>query len=269
MSIVADQAVAHATVEDTASRAQHLRVQEPTPTAEFQPKSISVIFPAYNEEANIEQSVLMARTVMSKFFAPEMIEIIVVNDGSADRTADVLNQLAEESSDLRVIHHARNRGYGAALRSGLYEARHDLVFFSDADLQFDLSEIRHFLKHIKDFDIVAGYRINRADDPIRLINAWGWNKLVWATLGLPIKDIDCAFKLFRRQIFEEIQLTSVGAMVNTELLALAVKRGMKIKELPVSHYPRSAGEQTGANLKVVAKAFRELFSMYRRLKSAD
>lgn len=269
MSIVAEQSIAVTDTDDLTYSVEPRRLETPYVSPEYRPTSISVIFPAYNEEANIAQSVNMAREVMGKFFAPDRVEIIVVNDGSRDRTAEVLEEIEREASDVRVIHHTRNRGYGAALRSGLYEARHDLAFFSDADLQFDLAEIRHFLKHIKDFDIVAGYRINRADAPIRLLNAWGWNKLVSTTLGLSIRDIDCAFKLFRREIFDEIQLTSVGAMVNTELLALATRRGLRIKELPVSHFPRAAGEQSGANVKVVAKAFRELFSMYRRLKQAE
>jgi len=260
--------------QTTPPHPQHLHAQPQHPHAVltpsvFEPKSISVIFPAFNEEENIAESVEMARRAMSKFFDADKIEIIVVNDGSSDGTRAILDDLAARYSDVRVVHHNRNRGYGAALRSGLYAARNDLAFFSDADLQFDLEEIRHFMKHVKDYDIVAGYRINRADPPIRRLNAWGWNMLVRATLGLRVKDIDCAFKLFRREIFNHIQLTSVGAMVNTELLALAYQRGLRVKEVPVSHYPRSAGEQTGANLQVIAKAFRELISMYRRLKDAE
>lgn len=228
------------------------------------PRSISVIFPAYNEEANIEKSVMMARESMGQFF--EKVEIIVVNDGSADRTREILDHLASNSTDVRPIHFEKNCGYGAALRTGLYAAQNDLVFFSDSDLQFDLAEIKHLLKWIDQYEIVAGYREHRADPFMRRFNAWGWRSLVRLTLGLYVRDIDCAFKLFRREVFEKVKLASVGAMINTELLTRAQQEGMRIKEVPVSHFPRSAGKQTGANLKVIIKAFRELFEMRARLR---
>lgn len=228
------------------------------------PTSISVIFPAYNEEANIEKSVLMAREAMSPFF--DRLEIIVVNDGSADRTREILDRLVADSSDVRAIHFEKNRGYGSALRTGLYAARNDLVFFSDSDLQFDLDEIKHLLEWIDQYEIVAGYREHRADPFMRRFNAWGWRSLVRLTLGLKVRDIDCAFKLFRREVFDKVKLASVGAMINTELLTRAQQEGMRIKEVPVKHFPRSAGKQTGANLKVIAKAFRELFEMRSRLR---
>jgi glycosyltransferase involved in cell wall biosynthesis len=223
-----------------------------------------VVFPAFNEEANIEKAVATARSALSGWFAD--IEIIVVDDGSADRTREVLDRLAADYNDVVAIHHARNRGYGAALRSGLYAARKDLVFFSDSDLQFDLEEIRHLIEWIRDYEIVAGYRVNRADPWIRRFNAWAWNRLVRVVLGLKVRDIDCAFKLFRREVFERIHISAVGAMINTEILVLAKRMRMRIKEVPVSHYPRAAGTQTGANPKVIVKAFRELFAMYFRLR---
>lgn len=232
--------------------------------AKFKPSSISVIFPAFNEEENIEKSVDAAREAMSKFF--DKIEIIVVDDGSTDKTRDLLDGMRDRHDDVVPIHHAKNRGYGAALRTGLYAAQNDLVFFSDADLQFDLEEIRHLLEWIEDYEIVAGYRAKRADPINRRFNAWGWNMLVRLLLGVKVRDIDCAFKLFRKDIFQKIQLTSVGAMINTELLAMAAQHGMRVKEVPVSHYPRVAGQQTGSNLRVILKAFRELIAMYRRLR---
>lgn len=228
------------------------------------PRSISVIFPAYNEEANIEKSVAVAREAMGKFF--DVVEVIVVNDGSSDRTGELIDRMAAESPEVRPIHHARNGGYGAALRTGLYAAKNDLVFFSDSDLQFDLEEIRHLLEWIDKYEIVAGYRANRADPFLRRFNAWGWNMLVRMALGLKVRDIDCAFKLFRREVFEKVKLASVGAMINTELLTRAQQEGMRIKEVPVSHYPRVAGTQTGANLRVIVKAFRELLVMRQRLR---
>jgi len=245
---------------------QTVEIREAAPSGQHKPESISIIFPAFNEEDNIESAIAAARKAMLKFFAPDKIEIIPVDDGSTDNTRKILDRLAASCPDVRPIHHAKNKGYGAALRTGLYAARNELVFFSDSDLQFDLEEIEYLLDHIDEYEIVAGYRGKRADAAQRRLNAWGWNMLVRSLLGVKVRDIDCAFKLFRREVFDTIKLTSVGAMVNTELLALATQQKMRIKEVRVSHYPRTAGTQTGANLKVIAKAFRELFAMYGRLK---
>jgi len=228
------------------------------------PQSISIIFPAFNEEDNIQMAVEHGRKAMSKFFTD--IEIIVVNDGSSDKTAEIVNALAAESGDVVPVHHEVNRGYGAALRSGIYKASKELIFFTDSDLQFDLEEIRHLQEWIHKYEIVAGYRARRADPAHRRFNAWGWNVLVRLILGLKIKDIDCAFKLFRREVFQNIRLETVGAMINTEILTLAQRNEMRIKEVPVSHYPRQAGEQTGANFRVILKALRELFVMREKLK---
>jgi glycosyltransferase involved in cell wall biosynthesis len=233
-------------------------------TAGAMRRSISIVFPAFNEEDNISKAVEHGRKAMSKFFTE--IEIIVVNDGSSDATGAIIDQLAAESDDVVAVHHEVNRGYGAALRSGIYQASKELIFFTDSDLQFDLEEIRHLEEWIHDYDIVAGYRARRADPVHRRFNAWGWNVLVRLILGLKIKDIDCAFKLFRREVFANIRLETVGAMINTEILTLAQRNAMKIKEVPVSHYPRMAGEQTGANVKVILKALRELFVMREKLK---
>jgi len=227
-------------------------------------QSISIIFPAFNEEENIRKAVEHGRKAMSKFFAD--IEIIVVNDGSSDATAAIVDEMAAENSDVVLVHHEVNRGYGAALRSGIYKASKELIFFTDSDLQFDLEEIQHLQEWVHKYDIVAGYRARRADPAHRRFNAWGWNVLVRLVLGLKIKDIDCAFKLFRREVFQNIRLETVGAMINTEILTLAQRNNMKIKEVPVSHYPRLAGEQTGANFKVILKALRELFLMREKLK---
>jgi len=222
-------------------------------------KSLSVIFPAFNEEGNIEFMVEDAYEIISKF-AP-VFEIILVNDGSKDRTPDICDQLAKEFPNVRVVHHARNRGYGAALRSGIEQARYDLIFFSDSDRQFDLREVGMFLQQANAYDIVAGYRARRNDPPHRLLFAFGWNILVRLVLGIRIRDIDCAFKVFNRHVFESIQIQSVGAMVNTEIFAQASRFGMTVKELPVRHFPRRHGKATGSAVAVIIKAFRELIRM--------
>ena len=138
-------------------------------------------------------------------------------------------------------------------------ARHDWIFFSDSDGQFDFAEISRLLAHADNHDIVAGYRAERNDPFYRALNAAGWNFLVRLSLGVKVRDIDCAFKLFRRQVFERVQIRSVGAMVNTEILSQAFRFGMRIKEVAVTHHPRKHGQPSGARLRVIVKAFRELF----------
>jgi glycosyltransferase involved in cell wall biosynthesis len=226
-------------------------------------KSLSVVFPAFNEEANIRGVVEDAHRTVPKL-AP-IFEIIVVNDGSKDRTGEICDRLVEELSNVRVVHHPRNRGYGAALKSGIMLARYDLIFFTDADGQFDLTEVAALVEQADAYDIVAGYRARRQDPPHRLLFAWGWNVLVRVVLGIRIRDIDCAFKVFHRDVFDRIQIQSVGAMVNTEIFAQASKFGMTVKEVRVNHFPRRHGKSTGGNIAVIRKAFRELIRMRRIL----
>lgn len=226
--------------------------------------SISLVLPAFNEALNIEKAVSETLRILPKY--AKKFEIIVVNDGSADQTGEIIDRLAKIDARIIPIHHPRNRGYGAAIGSGFKNAAMDYVFFTDSDLQFNLEEICELTRWIGEFDIVVGYRANRADQWHRKLNAWAWNQLVRFLLGVKARDIDCAFKLFRRKVFDTIALNSNGAMVNTELLALAAKHGFTMKEVPVSHFPRKLGQQTGANLRVIMKAFRELFKMHGDLK---
>jgi glycosyltransferase involved in cell wall biosynthesis len=229
--------------------------------------TLSLIFPAYNEQENIRETVEAARRAL-----PALVhtwEIILVNDGSRDDTGRICDELAAQHPDVHVIHHPANQGYGAALKSGVVATKYDLIFFSDSDGQFDLGELVRLLEWVDRYDIVAGYRAERSDPFYRLVNAWGWKILVRLLLGLHIRDIDCAFKVFRREVFESIQIRSVGAMVNTEILAQAMRLGMRIKEVKVSHFPRLYGRQTGAKLRVILKAFRELFRLWRKLRTVS
>jgi glycosyltransferase involved in cell wall biosynthesis len=225
-------------------------------------KSLSVVFPAFNEEANIRVVVEDAYRTLPTL-AP-IFEIIVVNDGSKDRTGEICDRLVEEFSNVRVVHHPRNRGYGAALKSGITLARYDIIFFTDADGQFDLKEVAALLEQTDAYDIVAGYRARRQDPPHRLLFAWGWNILVRLALGIRIRDIDCAFKAFNRHVFDRVQIHSVGAMVNTEIFAQVFRFGMTVKEVRVSHFPRRHGKPTGGNPAVIIKAFRELIKIRRK-----
>ena len=225
---------------------------------------ISAFFPAHNEEANVESLTRKLVKVLSENC--EDFEVIIVNDGSKDKTKEIAERLAAEDKRVRVINHEVNRGYGGAVKSGLYAAKLDWVFFTDGDNQFDVSEIPVLIKMTDKYDFVAGYRMKRQDPPHRLLNAFMWGTLVKLLLGFRVKDVDCAFKLFKREIVERTQPEAEGALISTELLAKATKLGYKIGEVGVHHYPRTAGTQTGAKLKVILRAFKELFKFYGKMK---
>jgi len=220
---------------------------------------ISIFFPCYNEEDNVERVVQEALAVAPKI--SDDFEIIIVNDGSRDRTGEIADRLAGEHPEVRVVHHAKNKGYGAALQSGFKSATKELVFYTDGDGQFKIEEITKLLPLIEKYDIVSGCRVNRRDPFIRKLNAFLWGTLVNMLFKLKVSDVDSAFKLYRRKIFDEITLESQGALIDTEILAKAKARGYTITEVGVNHYPRLAGEQTGAKLSVIIKAFRELFKL--------
>lgn len=227
-------------------------------------QSLSIFFPAYNEQANITESCEKALILASQI--SNDYEVIIVNDGSTDNTGKIINQLARKYKHFRAIHHKKNQGYGGAVWSGITHSTKDLIFFTDVDLQFNINELKKFVPYIKQYDAIIGYRNPRRDPFMRLVNAWGWKVLINLLFGLKVKDIDCAFKLFRHEIFDEIFVHSRGAMISTELLVRMKRAGMKIKELPVKHYPRKAGSSTGAKPEVIIRAFKELMKVYKQLK---
>jgi glycosyltransferase involved in cell wall biosynthesis len=230
------------------------------------PISISAVLPAYNEEAIIERTVRHVADVLRGLASD--FEVIVTNDGSRDATGTVLADLQarEPELQLRVVTHERNRGYGAALASGFDAARKDLVFLTDGDKQFDVGELKAFA-HEMDArtDMLIGWRKNRADPPMRKLNALGWKLLVNTLFGYTARDVDCAFKLFRRQVWESLTVYARGATFSAEFLIKARRLGFRVRELPVSHFPRTAGSPTGARIDVIVRAFVELFRLWRNL----
>ncbi len=227
--------------------------------------SISVFFPCYNEEANVERVVRDAVGLLESMGAD--YEVIVVDDGSADATGEIAEKLAGENKRVKVVHHKPNRGYGAALQSGFKAATKELVFYTDGDGQFDIREMPPLVDLMQDYDIVSCYRLDRRDSVIRKLNAWCWGRLVCFLFEMKIRDIDCAFKLYKRRIFDDITMSSTGALIDTEILARAKARGYRIVQRGVHHYPRTAGVQTGAKPAVILRAFRELFRLYRQIRN--
>ncbi len=227
--------------------------------------SLSVFFPCYNEEGNVER-VTRGAVETVKALANDF-EIIIVNDGSSDRTGEIADRLAEEIPQVRAAHNNPNLGYGGAVARGLTEARMEWIFFTDGDGQFDIGEVPKLIALLDRCDFAVGYRIKRADPFIRSVNAWCWGTLVRALFGIRVRDIDCAFKLLPKSLIDAVTLQSEGALISTELLAKAHNRGLRIAEVGVNHYPRTVGTQTGASPFVILKAFKELFRLRSRIRN--
>lgn len=227
--------------------------------------SISVFFPCYNEQENVERVAKSAVELLESLKLD--YEIIIVNDGSKDNTGKIADKLASENPRIKVVHHSPNKGYGAALQSGFKAAAKEYVFYTDGDGQFDIKELPLLFKYVPEYDIVTGFRIKRQDNFMRKLNAFCWTTMVNILFGMKIRDMDCAFKLYKRKIFDEITLKSTGALINTEIFARFNNKGYKVYQLGVGHYPRTAGTQTGANIKVILRAFKELFALYKQIKN--
>jgi glycosyltransferase involved in cell wall biosynthesis len=229
--------------------------------------SITVFFPCYNEQDNVTRVAEQAIAVLERLGAD--YEVIIVNDGSTDRTGPLADEMAARRERVRVVHHPQNLGYGAALRSGFRAATKDLVFYTDGDGQFDIGEMPDLLPLMDKYDIVSGYRERRQDNIVRTFGGWLWTRMNCLVFSLDVRDMDCAFKLYRRAIFDNIKMESTGALIDTEILARAVRKGYKIGQRAVSHYPRTAGKQTGGSPRVIFRAFRELMKLRRRIISEE
>lgn len=228
--------------------------------------SISVVIPAYNEAPNVGKAIASATAAIEKIATD--YEIIVVDDGSRDGTPAVLKELQPRFPRLRVVRNEPNRGYGGALRRGFEEATKEIILFAPADNQFDLEESPRLIALIEQgADIASGYRAERNDPLIRRLNGMGWNLAIRLLFGYLCHDIDCGFKVFKRPLLARVPLYSTGAMIDTEILAGAKARGFVIKDTPVKHLPRTAGKPTGANIRVILRAFRDLLRFRLRLNA--
>jgi glycosyltransferase involved in cell wall biosynthesis len=225
--------------------------------------SISVFFPFLNEKDNIRRVYEEASTVLKKIGRD--YEIILVDDGSTDGTSRIADDIAASDTRVKVVHHAAKSGYGAALQSGFRAATKELVFYTDGDCQFDLNELPPLLPLMKQYDIVSCFRINRQENIRRRLNAWLWTWLICTLFGLKIRDMNCAFKLYKRKIFDVIKMESKGTLLNSEILARAKRRGFTMTQVGVTHYPRATGK-AGPKTKVIFKAFLELGKLYGQIK---
>jgi glycosyltransferase involved in cell wall biosynthesis len=227
---------------------------------------LTVFLPAHNEAGNIER--VINGFVRELPAVASTYEIIIINDGSRDGTGEIAERLSASIPGVKVIHHAINQGYGAAVISGIRAATLPYVLLCDGDGQFDPNDVRLLAARMHDHDVVVGRRKQRADHFIRRLNGKSWTLLMRILFRIKISDIDCGFKLFKRDFLDGMEFHAGGAMVTTELMARLASRGARVCEVDVKHLPRLSGEQSGNSLKVILRAFRELFSLYRDLRQA-
>ena len=218
-------------------------------------EGLSAVLPAYNEEGNLFAVVDGVRAAFSKI--TQDFEIIVVDDGSSDRTGGIADALAREDPRVVAIHHESNRGYGAALRTGFAAVTKGFIFYTDTDRQFDLSEFERLLPLIPGADVVTGFRENRQDPLHRRLNASVYNRMLAALFGLRVRDVDCAFKVYRSEVLKSLDLSSDSIFISAEALIKAAQRGCVIRECPVTHFPRGHGRQTGNSPATLVRALRE------------
>jgi glycosyltransferase involved in cell wall biosynthesis len=227
---------------------------------------LSFFFPALNEEDNVAPMVDEALAALPRF--ADDLEVTVVDDGSSDRTGAIADELANNDPRVRVIHHGTRRGYGGAVRSGLLSATKPWIFFTDGDRQFALEDLELLIAASDGADAVVGFRKKRADPARRLFVAWVYNKLIRLLFGGGWRDVDCAFKLFRREVFGRVPLERVrsqGAFFSPELLITLHRAGIRIRQVAVRHFPRTAHEPKGASPRVILRAIRDLLRLRARL----
>ena len=227
--------------------------------------SLSVVLPAYNESENIKKTIENC-----VFYLEENVldyEVIVVNDGSSDDTKKIVEEISHLNFKIVLVNHEINKGYGSALKSGFDNAKSEYIFFMDSDGQFDISDLDKLLTLVSPEYIVIGYRENRADSFIRSLNAWMYGLYIYLMFGLKVKDMDCAFKIFPNKAYRDIKpIKSGGALFTSEFLIKLKRAGYIIKEVPVSHFPRRFGTQTGANIRVIIRMFKESWKLRNELR---
>jgi len=235
--------------------------------------NISMFFPAYNEQENIPILVNKAKKVLSEV-ADKYEIIIIVYEGSTDNSINVVKELSKKDENIKLIIQPRDKkGVGHAIKMGFEHSQYELIFYSDSDNQFNLDEFKKFLPYVEEYDIIAGYRFNRQESFVRILTSKIYNILVSIIFGTKEKDVDCAFRLVKKKVFEKVRLICKLGLGTTEILAKARKSGYKIKQLPVHHYPRKIGKsiffKKGTELprlKVVTDLLKEMITLKKDLR---
>lgn len=229
--------------------------------------SISVVLPAHNEAENIKTTVESCVSYLEKNASD--YEVVVVNDGSSDDTQQIVQELKSTNSKVILVNHPVNMGYGSALRSGFDKASCEYIFFMDSDGQFNINDLDRLIPLVSAKDVVIGYREDRADSFIRSLNAWLYGLYIYLIFGLKVRDMDCAFKVFPTRAYQDIRpIKSDGALFSAEFLIKLKRNGFKLNEVPVRHFPRSFGTQSGANIKVILRMFKESWKLRNELRDS-
>lgn len=226
--------------------------------------SLSVFFPCFNEEKNVPIMINQALKILPEL--AKKFEIIVINDGSTDQTRLVAEKLAKQYPQVRLVNHQQNQGYGATVRTGFAACRYDWIFFTDGDAQFDLKELKSFVAHTQDYQVILGFRKQRADGFKRALFAKMYKFYIDILFRVHVKDVDCAFKLIKADVIKDLEFLSNGAFISSELLYKLKKKKAQFKQLPVNHYQRQHGKSTGANLRVIAIGLLEPLKLYLKIK---
>lgn len=226
--------------------------------------SISLIFPAWNEEEYVEKAVSKAGKALRDI--TNNYEIIIVDDGSIDRTREIAEKLAREDKHLKVLHHKINQKLGKTLRTGISAAQKDLILYSDIDLPFDFKEIRKMvaLMELTNADIISAFRFNRAEKKFkRAIYSFIYNFLIKILFRVNIKDINCPAKLFKKSIFEKVELKSNGSFIDAELIVKSIKRGYKVRQIRVEYFPRIESRSKASDLRTILGILKEMILLYK------
>lgn len=223
-------------------------------------RSISVFFPVFNEAENIDQ--LLSTSLSYIPSLARQYEIIIVNDGSTDETASKVREWIKKDNHIRLVSHKKNKGYGAALKTGITTCRYEWIFWTDGDLQFDLQSLNAFLSFTKSSNAMLGYRAHRADTLLRKINGQLYTMLINVLFRINVRDIDCAFKLIHADELRSILITTSSAFTSAEILIRLKRQGVKFKQIPVTHFPRQRGKPTGGSLRVIFFGMRQALTFY-------
>ena len=226
--------------------------------------SLSIFFPAYNDAGTIASLAIIAHMTARKI--TDDYEVIVIDDGSPDHTGELLDEMARQFTWLRVVHHAGNRGYGGALRTGFETARKELIFYTDGDAQYDPRELLKLYEALESrVDFVNGYKIGRSDPLHRIVIGRLYHHFVKAAFGLRLRDVDCDFRLMRRSVFEKVRLTRSSGVICVELMKKVQDHGFRLAEVPVRHYHRTYGKSQFFNFSRVARTLLDLMRLWLEL----
>jgi glycosyltransferase involved in cell wall biosynthesis len=238
-------------------------------------QKLSVFYPMWNEEDYIERALRFGKRACEDLVARGDVldyELIVIDDKSTDRTGEIADRLAAADPHVRVVHHERNRKLGGSMKTGFAVATGDLVLYTDADLPFDMAELPRAVRILREYevDIISAYRFDRTGEgSLRAVYTWAYNGLIKAVFGVKVRDINFAFKLCRRRIFDHVELKSEGSFIDAELIIRATRLGYEIMQMGVDYFPRTRGVSTLSSPAVIVTILREMWSLRKDLESIE